>query len=195
MDDAPARRLRLGDRRAHRRARAAAALARRGAGLLRRRRAPALRQQVARDGHALLARDRRLPARPRTSRRSSSRATRRARWPCPTLAAELPVPVIGVIESGARAAAERRAERPRRRDRDREHGAQRRVHARAARAPRRSSTVVERACPLFVPLVEEGWIDHPVTRQVAARVPRAARGPRPRHADPRLHALPAAQEA
>ena len=25
----------------------------------------------------------------------------------------------------------------------------------------------EMACPLFVPLVEEGWIDHPVTEQVA----------------------------
>jgi glutamate racemase len=28
--------------------------------------------------------------------------------------------------------------------------------------------VTSRACPLFVPLIEEGWIDHPVTRQVAA---------------------------
>ena len=26
---------------------------------------------------------------------------------------------------------------------------------------------VEKACPLFVPLVEEGWTDHPVTEQVA----------------------------
>jgi glutamate racemase len=26
---------------------------------------------------------------------------------------------------------------------------------------------VARACPLFVPLVEEGWFDHPVTREVA----------------------------
>ncbi len=26
---------------------------------------------------------------------------------------------------------------------------------------------VEKACPLLVPLVEEGWIDHPVTREVA----------------------------
>jgi glutamate racemase len=28
--------------------------------------------------------------------------------------------------------------------------------------------VVSRACPLFVPLVEEGWVDHPVARAVAA---------------------------
>jgi glutamate racemase len=27
--------------------------------------------------------------------------------------------------------------------------------------------VREKACPLFVPLVEEGWVEHPVTEQVA----------------------------
>ncbi|HJQ25758.1 MAG TPA: glutamate racemase [Blastocatellia bacterium] len=27
--------------------------------------------------------------------------------------------------------------------------------------------VISRACPLFVPLAEEGWLNHPVTRQVA----------------------------
>jgi glutamate racemase len=27
--------------------------------------------------------------------------------------------------------------------------------------------VVSRACPLFVPLIEEGWLDHPVMRRVA----------------------------
>ncbi len=27
--------------------------------------------------------------------------------------------------------------------------------------------VVSRACPLFVPLIEEGWLDHPVLRRVA----------------------------
>jgi glutamate racemase len=27
--------------------------------------------------------------------------------------------------------------------------------------------IISRACPLFVPLTEEGWLDHPVTRQVA----------------------------
>ena len=31
----------------------------------------------------------------------------------------------------------------------------------------RDVTVKEKACPLFVPLVEEGWTDHPVTEQVA----------------------------
>ncbi len=31
----------------------------------------------------------------------------------------------------------------------------------------REVTVREKACPLFVPLVEEGWVEHPVTEQVA----------------------------
>ena len=31
----------------------------------------------------------------------------------------------------------------------------------------RGMTAHEKACPLFVPLVEEGWVDHPVTEQVA----------------------------
>ncbi len=30
-------------------------------------------------------------------------------------------------------------------------------------------TVIEKACPLFVPLVEEHWIEDPITRQVAHR--------------------------
>jgi len=30
------------------------------------------------------------------------------------------------------------------------------------------AVVTSRACPLFVPLIEEGWIDHPVLREVAA---------------------------
>lgn len=31
----------------------------------------------------------------------------------------------------------------------------------------RSLELVSRPCPLFVPLVEEGWVDHPATRQIA----------------------------
>lgn len=31
----------------------------------------------------------------------------------------------------------------------------------------RKIAVHEKACPLFVPLVEEGWVEHPVTEQVA----------------------------
>ena len=84
----------------------------------------------------------------------------------PALVAELPVPVVGVIESGARAAV-----------RETKSGrvgvvatsstVRSGAYAAAVRALRPDVEVVERACPLFVPLVEEGWIDHPVTRQVA----------------------------
>lgn len=40
------------------------------------------------------------------------------------------------------------------------HAYRRALHA-------RQIAVTEKACPLFVPLVEEGWTDHPVTEQVA----------------------------
>ena len=50
-------------------------------------------------------------------------------------------------------------------------------------------------CPLFVPLVEEGWHDDPVTEQVARALPGAAARRRHRHAGPRLHPLPAAAPA
>lgn len=76
-----------------------------------------------------------------------------------------PVPVIGVIEPGARAAA--RATRGHvgiigTAGTIRSHAYQR---ALAALAP--NARVVEQPCPLFVPLVEEGWTEHPVTEQVA----------------------------
>lgn len=81
------------------------------------------------------------------------------------LRATLPVPVIGVIEPGARAAAA--ATRGHvgvigTAGTIRSHAYQR---ALAAVAP--AVRVVEQTCPLFVPLVEEGWVDHPVTAQVA----------------------------
>jgi glutamate racemase len=78
----------------------------------------------------------------------------------------LPIPVIGVIEPGARAAVMQTQKlrvgvigTP----------ATVRSHAYAAAirryAPR--ARVWEVACPLFVPLVEEGWLDNSVTKQVA----------------------------
>jgi glutamate racemase len=38
--------------------------------------------------------------------------------------------------------------------------------------------VVSRACPLFVPLIEEGWMDHPVMREVAEEYLEDLRGER-----------------
>ncbi len=78
-------------------------------------------------------------------------------------AAAAPVPVLGVIETGADAA--------------RAHSRSGDVcvlataatvashaYARACRA--RGLRALEKACPLLVPLVEEGWTAHPVTRDV-----------------------------
>jgi glutamate racemase len=74
------------------------------------------------------------------------------------------VPVVGVVEPGAAVASEVSKSRAAiviatdatvtshaYRDALRQHGV----------------SAHEKACPLFVPLVEEGWIDHPVTEQVA----------------------------
>ncbi len=84
----------------------------------------------------------------------------------PALEQELSVPVIGVIDSGARAAVERtRSGRVGVIATASTVGSG--AYAAAVRALRPDVEVVERACPLFVPLVEEGWIDHAVTRQVA----------------------------
>jgi glutamate racemase len=82
------------------------------------------------------------------------------------LARECPVPVLGVIQPGARRAVEKTrtgyigviategtvAS-----------GAYEQAMVRA----RSGLEIISRACPLFVPLAEEGWVNHPVTRQVA----------------------------
>jgi len=84
----------------------------------------------------------------------------------PSLRETLPLPVIGVIEPGARAAV----------------SATRNGHVgvigtagtiksgayeRALRALEPALRTTVRACPLFVPLVEEGWVDHAATRLIA----------------------------
>ena len=82
------------------------------------------------------------------------------------LARALPVPVLGVILPGAAAAAA--ATRSRRvgvigTESTVASGA----YVEAIRAVDPGILVESRACPLFVPLAEEGWADHPVTRTVA----------------------------
>jgi len=42
-----------------------------------------------------------------------------------------------------------------------------RAYERAMLSLRSGLEIISRACPLFVPLAEEGWTNHPVTRQVA----------------------------
>ncbi len=74
------------------------------------------------------------------------------------------VPVVGVVEPGAAMAA----------DVSKNRAAiviatEATVSSHAYRdaLQRRGLSSYEKACPLFVPLVEEGWIEHPVTEQVA----------------------------
>lgn len=83
-----------------------------------------------------------------------------------TLQAHSPVPVIGVIEPGSRAAAAA-------------SGAgligvigtagtiASNAYARAIQRADASARVEQKACPLFVPLVEEGWFDHPAAELIA----------------------------
>lgn len=77
--------------------------------------------------------------------------------------AAVKIPVIGVIEPVVRAAQQRHA------------GSEVLVLATAATVQSHSYArlsaalglrATEKACPLLVPLVEEGWIDHPVTQDV-----------------------------
>lgn len=76
------------------------------------------------------------------------------------------VPVEGVIEPGARAAV--RASGTRRIGVIGTAGTIRSgAYGRAIKALAPDATVLERACPLLVPLVEEGWLDHAATRLIA----------------------------
>jgi glutamate racemase len=85
-----------------------------------------------------------------------------------------PVPVIGVIEPGARAAVDTAGE-----------GAigvigtagtiHSNAYARAIRAIVPGARVEQQACPLFVPLVEEGWFSHPAAELIAEEYLRPVR--------------------
>lgn len=82
------------------------------------------------------------------------------------LRAASPVPVIGVIEPGARAAVNAGGQ-----------GAigvigtagtiHSNAYARAIHAIAPAARVEQQACPLFVPLVEEGWFSHPAAELIA----------------------------
>jgi glutamate racemase len=73
------------------------------------------------------------------------------------------VPVVGMIETGANEA------RTQSKTRDiLVIGTDATIssHAYAAACRERGLRAMEKACPLLVPLVEEGWVDHPVTAEV-----------------------------
>jgi glutamate racemase len=73
-------------------------------------------------------------------------------------------PVVGVVEPGAERASAASKNR-----RVVVIGTEATVssHAYLKALERRGIEAREKACPLLVPLVEEGWVDHPVTEQVA----------------------------
>jgi glutamate racemase len=74
------------------------------------------------------------------------------------------VPVVGVVEPGAEAAAAVSANK-----KIVVVGTEATVSSHAYRKAleARGLSAREKACPLLVPLVEEGWVEHPVTEQVA----------------------------
>lgn len=83
------------------------------------------------------------------------------------LSATLPVPVLGVVEPGARAAVW--ATRTKRIGVIGTAGTiASGAYDLAVRRKLPEARVYAQPCPLFVPLVEEGWVDHPSARLVAA---------------------------
>jgi glutamate racemase len=82
------------------------------------------------------------------------------------LQSSLPVPVIGVVEPGARAAVRASRIGP-----IGVIGTSGTIasgaYTRAIQQQSPGTTVLAAACPLFVPLVEEGWVDHPASRLIA----------------------------
>ncbi len=83
----------------------------------------------------------------------------------PALRKSLPVPVIGVIEPGARAAVA--ASRGRVGVLATEGTVKSRAYTKAIQALDPDIEVIEAAAPLFVPLAEEGWANTHVAREVA----------------------------
>jgi len=74
------------------------------------------------------------------------------------------VPVIGVVEPGAERAAQISKSR---KAAVIATEATISSHAYQKALKQRGIEVTEKACPLLVPLVEEGWVEHPITEQVA----------------------------
>jgi glutamate racemase len=85
----------------------------------------------------------------------------------PALREEFDIPVVGVVDAGARAVVEAGGARvgvigtP--------STINSRAYDSAIRTMKPDTEVFSQACPLFVPLVEEGWFDNEITEQVARR--------------------------
>ena len=89
----------------------------------------------------------------------------------PAIRSALQVDVVGVIGPGARAAANMRQVRSGARRIGviaTESTVQSGAYTQAIKKVDSNAEVIERACPLFVALAEEGWIENEVTRTIAA---------------------------
>lgn len=86
----------------------------------------------------------------------------------PDIRKELDIPIIGVIQPGAKVAAETTKN-----NKIGIIGTEATVgsalYTKTITAVNPQIEVIGKACPLFVPLVEEGWTKDPITKQVAAR--------------------------
>jgi glutamate racemase len=84
----------------------------------------------------------------------------------PVIRSMVKIPVVGVVEPGAEAAL-----RVTRKNKIGVIGTRATIESgaylEAIQSRRPDAKVFSKACPLFVPLIEEGWIDHPVTLEVA----------------------------
>ncbi len=83
----------------------------------------------------------------------------------PFLTDRLPVPVIGVIKSGAKKACST--------TKNKKIGVigtpstvESGAYQKAIKELLPDAQIFSKACPLFVPLVEEGWVDHKITKEV-----------------------------
>ncbi len=85
-----------------------------------------------------------------------------------TIKPELDIPIIGVVKPGAKVAA-RRTENGKIGVIGTEGTIRSEIYTKTIHRENKDAQVMGRACPLFVPLVEEGWIKDPVTVAVAER--------------------------
>ena len=81
---------------------------------------------------------------------------------------ELDIPIIGVVRPGARTAA-RVTNNGKIGVIGTEATIHSKIYSRVLKEERADVEVIGKACPLFVPLVEEGWLKDPVTDEVAGR--------------------------
>ncbi|HAS16960.1 MAG: glutamate racemase [Nitrospirae bacterium RIFCSPLOWO2_02_42_7] len=86
----------------------------------------------------------------------------------PVLRKEFPLPLIGVIEAGARAAT-KATKNGRIGIIGTETTIRSSAYTKAIKSVNPDITVIGQPCPLFVPLVEEGWLNDDITISVAGR--------------------------